>query len=178
MDACTIYCDGNSADSVKAAKVLAEDIGGNAVAAQSCSERIIYEKNSEVGFIFTSDEGALPAVVRNVVNRIVMDKSSYIFAVVIGGPREVKAVKEIYELLENRGYQLSCAYTEFLLAKISPDWREQFEQVEEDIANRHETFSEGRKYLQSLTRHELKKVMRKNLKEFLDFKRRQRKGSM
>lgn len=177
MDACTIYYDSSSADSVMAAKVLAEDIGGIAVSAQSCSGRIIYEKNTEVGFIFASDEGALPAVMRNVANRIVMDKNSYIFAVVIGGPREVKAVKEIYELLENRGYQLSCAYTEFLLAKISPDWREQFEQVEEDIASRHETFSERRNYLQSLSRNELKKVMKKNLKEFLEFKRRQKKGA-
>lgn len=174
MEKCTIYYDGNSAESMAAAETLAGDTGGRAVEAQSCTGRIIFEENKEVGFVFASDGGDLPQAIRNVAGRIVMDKDSYLFAVVIGGPREVKAVKEIYELLENRGYQLSCAYTEFLLKKISSDRRAQLEQVEEDMANRHGTFAERKKNLQNLSKHELKKVMRRNLKEYLEFKRKRR----
>lgn len=93
----------------------------------------IYEPEDIVGFIFSSNDGDVPAEISHIISRMIMNKRGKCFLIVTGGKKEMKALKSAVNHLEKRGYHVLRCCSPYLLEKKNLSVQEGIEKIMKDI---------------------------------------------
>ena len=175
MNWCTVYYDDTKSSCREYAKLFGQYEG---ILCKPASEYIgyplIYEENSAVGFVFESDKDNVPYAVRHIIWRIIMSKKGQYFLAVTGGDRELTAIRCAVEDLEVRGYEVSNVYSKYMFEKYHMELGISAEKIVSDLENGEEQFRIYAKAAQGMSKKELRKMLRNELKEYKKHKKHRR----
>lgn len=174
VDKCTIYYD----DTNHSSTYLAEQLGEHSDieckrASDYKGEKMIIESNRIVGFVFPSVDGSLPYNIKHLIWKIIMNKENNIFLVVSDGSRELKAVKSAMDTLHDRGYKVKNVYSKYIFEKYHVE--NYAEKILEDLNSNHSEFLKKLEESKELSKKELRKYVRKNMKEYKQYKKQKNK---
>lgn len=92
-------------------------------------QRIIFELEGAVGFVFSGTKEYVPDPILHVMSKVVMDKKARSFVVVSGGRREYGALRMALTELERRGYRIGYCVTPYLLKYRNMDEEKAVEDI-------------------------------------------------
>lgn len=174
FDKCTIYYDDMNHSSVYFAEQLGEHPNIECKRASDYKdEKMIIESNRIVGFVFPSDNGSLPYNIKHLIWKIIMNKENDIFLVVSDGSRELKAVKSAIDTLSDRRYKVSNVYSKYVFEKYHIN--NYVEKVLEDLNNNHSGYLKQLEESKKLSKKELRKYVRENMKDYKKYKKQKNK---
>lgn len=170
-----IYYDAQKQSCTEAAALLKAILPSvTLIPISECREYLIFTENNSIGFIFQSSHGKLPEEIKYITSHLVVNKKSYLFALITGGSRELTALKALSDKLKTRGMHLSSAYTEYMLNKFSSDSVRQMEKIALDLEASKETLKEIKQSHEQLSRNEFRKLAKSQLKDYIRFKHTKR----
>lgn len=179
MSWCTVYYD----DSRSSCREYVEIFEGyEGVLCKPASEYVeyslIYEENSVVGFVFESDKDNVPYCIRHIFWRIIMSKKGQYFLAVTGGNRELTAIRCAVEDMEVRGYEVSNVYSKYMFEKYRMELELCVGKIVADMENGEAQFRIYAQAVRGMSRKELRKMLRSELKEYKEHKKYRKKLGM
>lgn len=176
MDKLIIFYDDTKASCRKYAEIFAEYEEVECRKASDYGEnQLVFAPDERIGLVFESENGKVPYVMSHVIWRLVAGKSHNHLLVVTGGAREFQAIRTAAKDMEERGYKVKNIYTRYLFEKykITPDMA--VNDIMCDLAAGDENILQREK-LESMTKNmskrELRKSFRRELKEYRKYKRK------
>lgn len=140
------------------------------------NQAIIFEDNDNVGFVFESTKEKIPASVRHVIERLVMNKQGRCFIAVIGGSREMIAIREANTELSRRGYKVKNVYSQYLFEKFHLNTTEAVKKIVDDVENEKNNLESYRERAQEHTTKQMRKFLRRELREYKKYKKKKDDG--
>lgn len=170
----TIYYE----DSKQSCQMLAEEFGKyENVECKKASDyeeqRIIFTDKEKIGLIFESENGKVPDSISNVIQKIVADKEETHMICVTGGRKEFKALHSAKTDMEQRGLKVQNIYTKYLFQKHKVKMETAARQIISDLEAKKENLFPREKY-QDHSKKELRKYLRRELREYGRYSRKQR----
>ncbi|QOV18072.1 hypothetical protein INP51_08370 [Blautia liquoris] len=161
MEGCTIYYE----DARPACTALAEKLAEHEnISIQKASDfqqqTFIYESNPNVGFIFESEKEKNYPSLRNVIPRMVMNKSNYIFIAVTGGVRELESLVAVNADLEKRGYHADNVYSRNIFEKHHMNQKEIISKIINDMEAKETNYSAFQKRVDTMSKKDLRKILK------------------
>lgn len=93
----------------------------------------IFEPEDIVGFVFSSNDGEVSEEIRHIISRMIMNKNGKCFLMVVGGKKEMKALKSAVNYLEKRGYHVFQCSSPYLLSKKNLSVQEGIDSIMQKI---------------------------------------------
>lgn len=135
----------------------------------------IFEENDNVGFLFESTKEKIPPAVRYVMERLVMNKNGRCFVAVIGGRREIAALRESGTELKKRGYKVKNIYSQYMFEKYHLDIESAVKKMTDDVENEQNNLELHREWAQEQTAKQMRRYLRRELKQYKNYKKKNRK---
>ena len=144
-------------------------------ASDYAEKRLIFATGAKVGLIFESQNGKVPYAVSHIIWRMTADKKEKHMILVTGGRRELKAIRAAETDMEKRGYSIENIYIRYILDKYKVKEEEAVEWILDDLETGQAKDDAKKKY-SNMPRRELKKVLRREFREYRKYQKDRLKG--
>ncbi|MBX4264671.1 EFR1 family ferrodoxin [Clostridium estertheticum] len=107
----TIYCFSGTGNSLKVAKDIALELKDTEII-QICTKNMNIDNtlSNKIGFIFPVYASGIPLLVKKFIKEIRLKKDAYVYTVVTFGSAAGASIKQLEEILTDKGIKLSSAF--------------------------------------------------------------------
>lgn len=176
MKSVTVYYEEQKESCRKCAELFSAYDGVVCRKISECrDEKILYEENERVGFLFESEREKVPAAVLQVIRRLIMNKTGKCFVYVTGGSRELTALKKACLELESRGYHSMNAYSRYFFQKYHMDPKEIVLHILENLEKKDGIVPELAARKDTLTTVQMRQALHQEFKQYKKYRKNRRR---